>query len=145
MGLKSDGQKWGGAYSACKNGAGQQNKTSNKLNFKLVRRALPQALFIFICLLWFALFSPKSDHKSKKRPTFGPNKKYHFSAYYEKLQMQLVLLIILEPTKKCFAETPKSKVNFACKNQRFACRAGQHQPMEWVGVESWSGMEWNGF
>ena len=39
-------------------------------------------------------------------------KKYHFSAYFEKLQMQLVLLIILEPTKKMFAETPKSKVQF---------------------------------
>ena len=40
--------------------------------------------------------------------------------------MQLVLLIILEPTKHLFAETPESKVDFGGKNQRFAGRAGQH-------------------
>ena len=55
-----------------------------------------------------------------------PNKKFQFSAYYEKLQMQLVLLIILEPTKICLAETPESKVDYGGKRQRFAGRAGQH-------------------
>ena len=54
------------------------------------------------------------------------NNKYHFSAYFEKLQMQLVLLIILEPTKVVFAETPESYVDVGGKNQRFAGRAGQH-------------------
>jgi len=52
------------------------------------------------------------QHRKIGQQLKNKNKTYHFSAYFEKLQMQLVLLIILEPTKKMFAETPKSKVHF---------------------------------
>ena len=55
-----------------------------------------------------------------------PPKQKIFSAYFEKMQMQVVLLIILEPTNFFFAETPDSYVDFGGENQRFAGRAGQH-------------------
>ena len=40
--------------------------------------------------------------------------------------MQLVLLIIMEPTKKMFAEASSSKVDVGGKKRRVAGRAGQH-------------------
>ena len=53
-------------------------------------------------------------------------KKFHFSAYYEKRQMQLVLLIIMESTNLFSLKRRVSYVDFGGKNQRFSGRAGQH-------------------
>ena len=85
--------KWGGANKQTNN-IYQKSKTSQEGGSAVV--------FVFVCCL--------------KRPTFGKQKNWTFRFLMKQCQIELVLLIMMEPAKKKFAETSSSKVNFTEKN-----------------------------
>ena len=70
---------------------------------KLVRWTMPQALLFLIFLI--LKFKTTNITKHSKMTNICKIVANHFSAYYEKRQMQLVLLIIILGIKMFLAET----------------------------------------